>query len=160
MTRISPARNVPPPVDDEEAAIARANTPRFQWKTILLWLLRLSAIACMARGISYWMELLGLFTIDFRDRATLHQFAIVFSASIYCFTSVGLWMAAAWGVVLWVIALTGEAALLIFEPSLAQNTDILTDTIPKLGSYSYLVIGVTSIVAYIWLYWLVERENK
>ncbi len=157
MTRISPSRSAPPPVDDE-AAIARRATSRFQWKTALLILLRLSAIICMARGLTYWMELLGLFKIDFVDRANFQQIAIVFFASIYCFASSGLWMTASWGVVLWIIALAGEGAMLIFEPTLSIQSEIALDSTTRLGSIPYLVFGLCGVLCYVGLSWFTERE--
>ena len=158
MTRISPSRSAPPTVNDEEAAIARGVTAKFQWKTALLILLRLSAMVCMVQGLTYWMELLGLFKIDFSDRATFQQIAIVFFACMYCFAASGLWMTASWGVVLWIIALVGEGAMLIFEPILSVQNDILLDLTTRLGSISYLVFGISGVLFYTILSWFTERE--
>ncbi len=159
MTRISPARNVPPLADDDEAAIARINIRKFQWKVALIWLLRISAMLCIGLGINYWMELLGLFKIDFNDRVTLHQFAIIFFAIIYCFASVGLWMAASWGVALWGIALVGEVFLLIFEPSLSVQNQYPLIVSAQLSSITYLFLGLGGIVGYVVLAWMAERQE-
>jgi Family of unknown function (DUF6163) len=159
MTRISPARNVPPPAYDEEAAIARSNTPRFKLKTILLWLMRITATLCMMRGIYYWMDLIGLFKIDFNDLTSFHQIAIVLFAAIYCFAATGLWMIASWGVALWVIAVMGEASILILEPNLITQSETIVDKAMKLSSPICLFIGIFGITSYLVLTRLLAREE-
>lgn len=106
------------------------------------------------------MELLGLFKIDFNDRVTFQQIAIVFFAGMYCFTSSGLWMTASWGVVLWVITLAGEGALLIFEPILGTHIDIIIDLNTKLSSLPYLIFGIGGMFCYMLLSWLTKREES
>lgn len=159
MTRISPSRVTPPPSNDDEAAITKANASRFSWKTALLWLLRISAIMCMARAITYWMELLGIIKIDFNDRVTFQQIAIVFFAGMYCFASSGLWMAASWGIVVWVITLMGEAAMWMLEPKLSSQIDFTLDASAKLSSMPYLLLGIIGVLCYILLSWLIDREE-
>jgi hypothetical protein len=159
MTRISPARNVPAPAYDEEAAIARSNTPRFKLKTILLWLMRISAALCITRGIYYWMDLMGMFKIDFNDLTSFHQIAIVLFAAIYCFAATGLWMIASWGVALWVIAVMGEAFILILEPSLSLQSENIIEKSLKLSSPFFLFIGIIGIIGYLVLTRLLAREE-
>lgn len=159
MTRISPARNIPQQPDPDETAIVGINTPRFQLKKVLLWLLRISAIMCMARGINYWMELIGLYKTDFNDLSIFHQIAIIFFACVYCFAATGLWMTVSWGVVLWVIALIGEAFLIMFEPSLGIQSDVILNTATKFSSSTYLILGIGGVASYLVLSWIIERED-
>ncbi|MBY0612623.1 MAG: hypothetical protein K2P80_10605 [Beijerinckiaceae bacterium] len=159
MTRISQPLTSDDEVDDE-AAISRNTIQSMRWTTILVWFLRLSAILCMARGLTYWAELLGMFDVDLVDRPPLQQGAIVFFAAIYCFAAVGLWLAAAWGAVVWFIALLGETAYLFLEPGMKFD---LAESVAGLGplrSPGHVLVGLLMVAIYLTLFWLSSHEEK
>lgn len=157
MTRISQPVSPEPEIDEEAAITRRTAAPR--WTSVLIWLLRLSAVICLLRGLTYWAELLGLFQTDFAERPLLQQGAIVFFAAVYCFATVGLWLAAAWGAAVWIIALIGETLFLLLEPGMAaaQGDLALNDPLRAPG---HLMLGVTMILAYAVVGWLASREQK
>ncbi len=158
MTRISPARDAVPETADDEAGISGASPTRLRWKIILTWLLRMASIICMLRAMIYWMELLGLFNIDFTDRVLAHQVAIVFFAASYCLAATGLWMTAAWGAVLWFIVLCGEGLLIFLEPGFRLEPGTFLSPQTLLGSPGYLLSSVALFLAFIVLSWLAARE--
>ncbi len=159
MTRISQPLTAEPEIDDE-AALTRTTVQNLRWKVILVWFLRLSALLCMVRGLSYWAELLGMFQVDFTDRPVLQQGAIVFFSAIYCFAAVGLWMAAAWGGAIWFLALLGEILFLALEPGVKLDAVDTISAPGPLSSPGYLLVGLFLIAIYLTLYVLAAREER
>ena len=159
MTRISQPITPGPELDDE-AAIKRTSGNGLRWTTILIWFLRISAVLCMVRGLTYWAELLGLFEIDFTDRPLLQQGAIVFFAAIYCFAAVGLWLAAAWGAAVWILALIGETLFVFLEPGMKFQPAEVALGLDRLRSPGHLLLGVGMVAVYVLLAWLASREQK
>ena len=159
MTRISQPITPEPEIDDE-AAITRGTRKGLGWQSVLLWFLRISAVLCMVRGLTYWSELLGLFEIDFTDRPLLQQGAIVFFSAIYCFAAVGLWLAAAWGAAVWILALIGESLFVVLEPGMKFIPAEIALGLDRLRSPGHLLLGVAMVVIYLLLAWLAAREQK
>ena len=71
------------------------------------WFLRLMAMIAMISGLSYWAQLTGLGAegLPRFDELPVHwQVPWVMLAILLPCASMGLWMLASWGVVLWVVA--------------------------------------------------------
>ena len=158
MTRISQKLTAEPELDDE-AAITPPTAQTLRWTALLVWILRLSAILCMVRGLSYWAELLGMFDVDFTERPVLQQGAIVFFAIIYCFAAVGLWLAAAWGAAVWILALLGEIAFFLMESGIAPGADMAFTGAGSLRAPFFLMLGLVMVAVYLAVFWLASRED-
>jgi hypothetical protein len=132
----------------EEGAPAIWGT-RPKWTTVLVWYMRTLAWVWVAKGLFNWSVVLG-FNPSFGDFATMPrplQGTIVFFATVDLLAAVGLWLAAPWGGVLWLLCAVIEAIS------------------PLLGAHNTLVgaIAVALNVALVCLYfvlsWAAEQER-
>lgn len=100
---------------------------------------RLVALACLILGLFYWIRLLGFYPgLAWRfDLMPVHwQVASVILAVIYPFASVGLWLVAPWGAVIWVLCAGAEIAMY--------------GALPDLFGYNYPLIGFHLLVALVY----------
>ncbi|MEX6505241.1 DUF6163 family protein [Jiella sp. M17.18] len=90
-------------------------------RRLTLWLYRLSAIVLFALGIACWIRLIGV------ERGPLARFDLMPVwwklvmpplAVVYPVAGMGLWMAAGWGAVLWVLIAIIEAVMHLGFPQL------------------------------------------
>lgn len=90
-----------------------------RWGMILLWFMRLLAAMWMLRGILLWLGILhvsGVQAIELA-RLPLSEAALtVFFAVFDLVAAVGLWLAAPWGGVLWLVAVLAQVAHLALVP--------------------------------------------
>ncbi|WP_367718818.1 DUF6163 family protein [Nitratireductor sp. GISD-1A_MAKvit] len=112
---------------------------------------RLVALACLLIGLFYWVRLLGIYPGSlwrFDLMPVEWQVVSVILAVIYPFASVGLWLVAPWGAVIWCLCAGAELVMHGF----------LQDTF---GS-NYLLIGFHLLVAasYAALRFLRYREER
>ncbi len=85
------------------------------WTRRLVLFLRVMAGASMLKGLYHWTEVcsIGFGTVEpFENHSIAWQTATVFFAVIDLVAAVGLWLAAAWGAVIW---LTSVASMLVVE---------------------------------------------
>lgn len=88
------------PIQTEEAG-------SIDWTRIFRLFLRALALLALARGLMQWGAICGLPNADgqsFEDLAPAVQGTIVFFAVIELVAGVGLWLAAAWGGVVWLLS--------------------------------------------------------
>ena len=89
------------------------------WTLRLVWFLRGMAVLSMIKGLFHWSIVLGIGDGD-DNSFTLHalpwQTATVYFAVIDLVASVGLWLAAVWGAVVWLTAAVSMAAVEVFFP--------------------------------------------
>ena len=130
-----PARPRPPPVSAlQEAANAikppdpvrnlepvQADEPQVfdaRWTARLVLFLRVMAALSMAKGLYHWAVVSGIAgpLEGFEYQSTPWQTATVFFAVIDLVAAVGLWLAAAWGAVVWLTASVSMAAVEVFFP--------------------------------------------
>ena len=84
---------------------------------------------------------------DFQARTVAWQSATVFFAVIDLVAAVGLWLAAAWGAVVWLTAVVSMAVVEVFFPQVY-------------GGSIFIVLGeVTLLGLYMWLAVLAARER-
>jgi hypothetical protein len=79
-------------------------------RTFIIFL-RIMAAACLYMGLRYWDLVIGLTShgaIRFDVMRLPWRTVSTAFAVLYPIISLGLWMGASWGVVLWVAAATGE----------------------------------------------------
>jgi len=90
-----------------------------RWTRRLVLFLRVMAGVSMLKGLYHWSRVCGI-GVDANDAFQLHsiawQAATVFFAVIDLVAAVGLWLAAAWGAVIWLTAIASMLALEIFFP--------------------------------------------
>jgi hypothetical protein len=107
-----PARTLEPVhADRSEKAAA-------PWTGRLMTFLRVMAVLSMTKGLYHWAVVTGIGgpTDGFEYQALPWQTATVFFAVIDLGAAVGLWLAAAWGAVVWLTAAVSMAAVEVFFP--------------------------------------------
>src|SRR5437764_954881 len=108
-------------MSDQTSALAAPNPDKRQtvWTSRLILFLRVMAIVSMLKGIYHWSLVLGIGDgagSTFETAALPWQAATIFFAVIDLVAAVGLWLAAAWGGVVWLTATISMAAIELFFP--------------------------------------------
>jgi Family of unknown function (DUF6163) len=89
------------------------------WTRRLVFFLRLMAGISMLKGLFHWSRICGIGIGDdgaFSVHSVAWQTATVFFAVIDLVAAVGLWLAAAWGAVIWLTSIVSMLAVKIFFP--------------------------------------------
>ncbi|HEY4141146.1 MAG TPA: DUF6163 family protein [Pseudolabrys sp.] len=88
------------------------------WTRRLVWFLRVMAGISMIKGLYHWTEVCGIGagSEPFENHSIAWQTATVFFAVIDLVAAVGLWLAAAWGAVIWLTSIASMLVLEIFFP--------------------------------------------
>ena len=107
-----PVRNLEP-VQADEPSVSDG-----RWTARLVVFLRVMAVLSMAKGLYHWAVVSGVAgpLEGFEYQPTPWQTATVFFAVIDLVAAVGLWLAAAWGAVVWLTASVSMAAVEVFFP--------------------------------------------
>ena len=90
---------------------------RWTWRLVLF--LRVMAAASMLKGLYHWARVCGIGVGDselFAISRSPGRSATVFFAVIDLVAAVGLWLAAAWGAVIWLMSVASMLAVEIFFP--------------------------------------------
>ena len=119
------------------------------WTVLLVWWMRTLAWVWVAKGLFNWSIVLGV-NPNFPNFSMLPQplqATIVFFAAVDLLAAVGLWLAAPWGGVLWLICAASEV--------IAAALGAATSLIGALG----LVLDLALIVAYFVASWLAANER-
>jgi Family of unknown function (DUF6163) len=94
------------------------------WTRRLVFFLRLMAAISLLKGLYHWSRITGIGVAD-NDMFGLHsiawQAATVFFAVIDLVAAVGLWLAAAWGAVIWLTSVASMLAVEIFFPQVFDS---------------------------------------
>src|SRR5688572_25132738 len=101
---------------DESAAESEA-----RWTKWLILYVRVLAAVSMVKGLYHWALICGVGDSGdstFELAPMSWKAATVFFAVIDLVAAVGLWLAAAWGGVVWLTAATSMAAIEIFFPQI------------------------------------------
>ncbi len=102
------------PVHEEEAG------PQVgRWTRRLVLFLRVMAGVSMLKGLYHWSRVTGIGVAPndlFAYQSIAWQTATVFFAVIDLVAAVGLWLAAAWGAVIWLMSVASMVAVEIFFP--------------------------------------------
>ena len=112
------------------------------WTRRLVLFLRLMAGVSMLKGIYHWSRVCGIGVGPnelFEYHSIAWQTATVFFAVIDLVAAVGLWLAAAWGAVIWLTAVASMLALEIFFPQVFG------------GGWPVEAIEGTLLAVYLWL---------
>jgi hypothetical protein len=90
-----------------------------RWTRRLVFFLRTMAVVSMLKGLYHWARVCGIVIDDgqpFELQSIALQAATVFFAVLDLVAAVGLWLAAAWGAVIWLMAVASMLAVEIFFP--------------------------------------------
>jgi hypothetical protein len=99
----------------------------------------------MLKGLYHWSIVCGFFgpAEGFEAQPTPWQTATVFFAVIDLVAAVGLWLAAAWGAVVWLTAAVSMAAVEVFFPEVYGGR-ILVIVAEGILLFGYLFLAIQS----------------
>ena len=133
-------RNLEPVRMDADAHERQDNL----WTLRLVLFLRVMAALSLAKGLYHWAAVCGIGVRPesaFEAQALPWQAGTVFFAVIDLVAAVGLWLAAAWGAVIWLTAVVSMAAVeLIFPQVFGGNILVVVVELALLASYLFLAI--------------------
>ena len=89
---------------------------RGTWTDYLILFLRLMACLSLIKGLYHWAQVCGIGSPPFETHTIAWQTSTVFFAVLDLVAAVGLWLAAAWGAVLWLASVVSMAAVEVFFP--------------------------------------------
>jgi hypothetical protein len=141
QSRRPPARpsDVIEPVRGQKAA---AGT----WTEYLVLFLRIMAAVSLAKGIYHWAQVCSIgappgHTFEMHDIGW--QSATVFFAVIDLVAAVGLWLASAWGAVVWLASVVSMAVIELFFPAVYGGSTFIVLT--EMGLLAvYLLLAILS----------------
>ena len=114
------------------------------WTRRLVLFLRVMAALSLAKGLYHWGAICGIGVRPdnaFEAQALPWQTGTVFFAVIDLVAAVGLWLAAAWGAVIWLTAVVSMAAVeLIFPQVFGGSISVVVLEFALLGCYLFLAI--------------------
>jgi hypothetical protein len=115
-----------------------------RWTERLVLFLRVMAVLSLLKGLYHWAEITGLMVGGdggFENRPLSWQAATVFFAVIDLVAAVGLWLAAAWGAVVWLTAVVSMAAVELLFPQVYGGSMIVV-AIQGAMLLAYLALAV------------------
>jgi uncharacterized membrane protein (DUF2068 family) len=111
-----------------------------RWTRRLVVFLRVMAAISMVKGIYHWSRVCGIGSAEpFENHSIAWQTATVFFAVIDLVAAVGLWLAAAWGAVIWLTSIASMLAVEMFFPQVFG------------GGWLTGVLEGTLLALYLWL---------
>ncbi len=114
------------------------------WTEYLVLFLRIMAGVSMIKGLYHWSEVCGIgarHDAAFESHTIAWQTATVFFAVLDLVAAVGLWLAAAWGAVVWLTSVVSMAAVELFFPNVyGGSLFIVMIEATLLGMYLFLAL--------------------
>jgi len=135
----------------EPVRVARGLSKVGSWTEYLVLFLRLMAIVSMFKGLYHWAQVCGIGAPadgGLLSHTMAWRSATVFFAVIDLVAAVGLWLAAAWGAVVWLSSVVSMAVVEVFFPNVYG------------GSLFVVFIELTLLGAYLWLAIVSAREHS
>lgn len=111
------------------------------WTLRLVMFLRVMAAISILKGLYHWSRVVGIMVPageGFETHSIAWQSATVFFAVIDLVAAVGLWLAAAWGAVIWLTSVVSMIALDLFFPQVFQ------------GGLLFDLLEFGTLVIYLW----------
>lgn len=120
------------------------------WTEYLVLFLRLMATVSLLKGLYHWSQVCGIGVRPdqgFDSHPTSWQAATIFFAVLDLVAAVGLWLAAAWGAVVWLGSVVSMAVVVLF--------------FPNVFGASMMIVGleVFLLAVYLWLAIMSARER-
>jgi Family of unknown function (DUF6163) len=133
----------PIPADLESLEPVQGAEQKSLWTDRLVLFLRVMAGLSMLKGLYHWSRVCGIGVGDelFEYHSIAWQTGTVFFAVIDLVAAIGLWLAAAWGAVIWLMSVASMLAMNIFVPQVfgaSIGTGLLESGL--LGLYLYLAV--------------------
>ena len=120
------------------------------WTNRLIWFLRAMAAVSMIKGLYHWAVIIGIGDgpgSTFETSPIAWQAATMFFAVIDPVAGVGLWLAAAWGGVVWLTTTISMAAIELLFPQIFGGRIIM------------VLAELAAIFTYVWLTLMAGRER-
>ncbi len=116
-----------------------------RWTGRLVIFLRVMAVLSMAKGLYHWALVSGVIgpAEGFEYQPMPWQTATVFFAVIDLVAAVGLWLAAAWGAVVWLTACVSMAAVEVFFPQVYGGR-LMVVAVEGVLLFTYLALAIQS----------------
>jgi hypothetical protein len=129
----------------EPVHVEEAQQDDVRWTRRLVVFLRIMSLLSMAKGLYHWTLVIGLAgSVDgFEFQPLPWQTATVFFAVIDLVAAVGLWLAAAWGAVVWLTASVSMAAVEVFFPQVYGGRWMVVLLVGVL-LFTYLFLAIQS----------------
>jgi hypothetical protein len=141
QSRRRPAR----PSDILDPVQAQAAPSQGTWTDYLVLFLRIMAAMSLAKGLYHWGQVCGIGAgpnDTFEAHSLPWQSATVFFAVIDLVAAVGLWLAAAWGAVVWLTSVVSMAMVELFFPGVyGGSIFVVMVELSLLGVYLWLAIS-------------------
>jgi hypothetical protein len=134
----------------EPVRVAKASN-RGTWTQYLVLFLRIMAAISLIKGLYHWGEVCGIGASaegGFQAHTIAWQTSTVFFAVLDLVAAVGLWLAAAWGAVVWLTSVVSMAAVEVFFPQVYG------------GSLFVVFVEMTLLGAYLFLAIVAAREHQ
>jgi hypothetical protein len=138
------------PSDMLDPVMADKAAKRGTWTEYLILFLRVMAGISLVKGLYHWAQVCGIGAPaddGFEAHTIAWQTATVFFAVLDLVAAVGLWLAAAWGAVVWLTSVVSMAAVEVFFPQVYG------------GSLLIVLVEMTLLVAYLFLAIVSARER-
>lgn len=138
------------PSDTLEPVHAKVANAAGSWAEYLVAFLRIMAAVSLAKGLYHWAQVCGIAASadgGFEAHTVAWQTATVFFAVIDLVAAVGLWLAAAWGAVVWLTAVVSMAVVEVFFPQVYGASILI------------VLAEATLLVVYLWLAIFAAREQ-
>jgi hypothetical protein len=138
------------PSDMLDPVLADKAAKRGTWTEYLILFLRVMAAISLVKGLYHWAQVCGLGAPadeGFEAHTIAWQTATVFFAVLDLVAAVGLWLAAAWGAVVWLTSVVSMAAVEVFFPQVYG------------GSLLIVLVEMMLLVAYLFLAIVAAREG-
>jgi hypothetical protein len=120
------------------------------WTEYLVLFLRLMATVSLLKGLYHWSQVCGIGARPdqgFDSHPASWQAATIFFAVLDLVAAVGLWLAAAWGAVVWLGSVVSMAVVVLFFPNVFG------------ASVMIVVLEVSLLAVYLWLAIMSARER-
>lgn len=116
---------------------------RGTWTEYLVLFLRVMAVMSLFKGLYHWGQVCGIGADDsFEAHTIAWQAATVFFAVLDLVAAVGLWLAAAWGAVIWLSSVVSMATVEVFFPQVYGGSILIVfSEMTLLGMYLFLAIA-------------------
>ena len=115
------------------------------WTEYLVLFLRIMAGVSLIKGLYHWAQICGIGAPSdggFEAHTIAWQTSTVLFAVLDLVAAVGLWLAAAWGAVVWLTSVVSMATVEVFFPQVyGGSIFIVLIEMTLLGSYLFLAIA-------------------
>jgi len=129
----------------EPVRVGKIGDTAGSWTEYLVLFLRVMAGVSLIKGLYHWTQVCGLGVPPnegFETQTLAWQTATVFFAVLDLVAAVGLWLAAAWGAVVWLTSVVSMAVVELFFPKVyGGSVGIVVIEMMLVGIYLLLAIG-------------------